>query len=597
LSSAGPGNRSLGHTLPTLEWCAVAALALAGLTMLHGRTLRSGFTRLPGDLGDTRFLLLVLEHGFRYLRGDALAQHFWSPAWEFFPSRNALAYSENLVGDLPLYVPLRLWGLDPTRAFGAWIVLCSLLNFWATVLLGRSLGLSRLGSGAAATLFAFGMPRSQQLNHVQLFPQFWTPLCFFALVASWRAWRANRWLAARLWVAGSLACIAGQVAAGVYLGDFLMLGLLALASLGAVRIATDGVARADVRHFVERTATAWLVGGALAATLLFPIGAAYGRAHRELGGRDWREVGLMLPRVVSYLAPNPGSTFYGWLNPLGAGLPLSWEHTMFAGFAPLIALAWLATAWWRRKLPVADWVVAATVGVWCLACLTTLYLGSYHGDPVSLWRLVRVLPGLDALRGVSRITMLELLPAGLAVGIAVTALMRSARRWQVVLGGLLAVLPLVENWSQCPANVSRDEILSRARAVPRASPRAAKSFSGAAARAIRHWSCTSTRCLPRWISGSQPSMDTPATNLRAGPSSIRKGPRPFDLRSGSLAREGPAPRSACLTEVVAACDDLDRERGGEDPIARFVENAIASDGGSGFSPSRERGQDLADLGF
>jgi hypothetical protein len=31
--------------------------------MLHGQTLRSGFTRLPGDLGDTRFILLVLEHG------------------------------------------------------------------------------------------------------------------------------------------------------------------------------------------------------------------------------------------------------------------------------------------------------------------------------------------------------------------------------------------------------------------------------------------------------------------------------------------------------------------------------------------------------
>jgi len=344
------------------------------------------------------------------------------------------------------------------------------------VLLGRSLGLSRLGSGTAATLFAFSMPRSQQLNHVQLIPQFWTPLCLFGLVASWRAWRANRSLAARLWAGFSLACVAGQVAAGVYLGDFLVLGLLALASLGAVRIATDSVARADVRHFVERTATAWLVGGAFAAALLFPIGAAYARAHRELGGRDWREVGLMLPRVVSYLAPYPGSTFYGWLKPFGAGLPVSWEHTMFAGFAPLIALAWLAMAGWRRKLPVAEWVVAATLGVWCLACLTTLYLGSYHGDPVSLWRLVSVLPGLDALRGVSRVTLLQLLPAGLAVGIAVTALMRSARRWQVVLGGLLAVLPLVENWSQCPANVSRDEILSRARAVADSVPTSCEVF-------------------------------------------------------------------------------------------------------------------------
>jgi hypothetical protein len=149
---------------------------------------------------------------------------------------------------------------------------------------------------------------------------------------------------------------------------------------------------------------------------------------------------------------------------------------MFAGCAPPIALAWLAIAYGRRKLPVAAWVAVVTVGVWCSACLVTLYLGSSKGSPISLWWLFWEIPGLDALRSVTRVTLLQMLPAGLAVGIAVTALMRSGHRWGVVLGGLLAVLPLVENWSRCPANVSRDQILSRAREVADAVPRSCEVF-------------------------------------------------------------------------------------------------------------------------
>ena len=433
--------------------------------MMHGRTLRSGFAWLPGDLGDTRFILLALEHGFRHLRGDLFDRALWSPAWAFFPHPDVLAYSENLIGDQLLYAPLRWIGLEPARAMGAWLVLCSLLNFATTALFGRTLRLSPLAAGAAATLFSFGMPRSQQLNHSQLMPQFWTPLCLLALVCSWRRWRESRLRAARLWAAVSVACALGQVTAGIYLGGFLLLGLLGLGALAAAEL-RHHPRRTEIAGFLRGTAATWLASAAVALAVLSPFVSAYSQAHRELGGRHEGEVMGLLPRFESYLLPHPGSLLYRWLAPLGAKLPLAHEHTMFAGFAPFLALAWLAMALWRRSpLPVPGWTASAALGAWGFLCFATLRFGSFHGSALSLWWLFHALPGLDALRALTRVAVLQLLAAGLALGIGVSALQRAHRHWLAAFAWLLAFAPLAENWSDCPTNVSRDEIVARARIV------------------------------------------------------------------------------------------------------------------------------------
>lgn len=460
-----------------IEWLATLSLAAAGLAMLHGRTLLSGFGRLPGDLGDTRFNLLLLEHGFRHLRGDAFHRDLWSPPFAFFPHAHVLAYGDNLLGNLPFYVPSRLLGLSPARAFGIWIVLCALLNFAAAVLLGRALGLSPLGAGAAATLFAFGMPRSAQLNHAQLLPHFWTPLCLFALVAAWRSWRAGRVWAARLWAIGGVAGAVAQVAAGIYLGAFLLLGCVALLPPGIVALRQDAMLRQAFTSFVRTTCAAWLAAAAAGIALLYPLAAGYAHAREELGGRGFGEVMGMLPRLASYLHPHPASVLYGWLSPLGADLPVPHEHSLFAGFAPLGALAWIAVSLGRKaSLSVPRGVAAAALGVWLFTFLATLRLGSYHGTAVSAWWLFHALPGLDALRAVSRVALLQLLAAGLALGIAVTALQRSARGFRLACAFLLAFAPLAESWCRCPADVSEGEIAARAGAVAERVPAGCAAF-------------------------------------------------------------------------------------------------------------------------
>ncbi len=454
------------------QWAAATAALLVGTGMLHGATVVSGLTRLPGDLGDTRFNLLVLEHGFRSLRGDAFDRDFWSPAFAFWPHPDVLAYSDNLAGDLLGYAPLRAMGLDPARAFALFLLLCTVLDFAATLALGRALGLSVLGASAAATLFAFGMPRSAQLNHAQLLPSFWTPLCFLCAVLSWRRWRAGRAWAARGFAALAAPCAVLQLAAGIYLGVFLLLGAAGVALGLAWHLFRRRERWAELTRFCRSTVAGWAIGGALGLALLWPLLAPYARARAELGGRPLAEVAGMLPRAASYLLPAPGSVPYHGLLRLSAYVPVPWEQALFAGFLPLVALVALAFRGRRRAgMPVDPAVPAAVLGLWWTSALATLFLGSWHGVPLSLWALLRHMPGLDALRAVSRVGVLELLGGGLAAGIVVTGLAR-----RPLLALLLALFPLAENWSRCPAPVTATEMSARVRRVEAAVPPGCRAF-------------------------------------------------------------------------------------------------------------------------
>ncbi|HUB08638.1 MAG TPA: hypothetical protein VMB50_16650, partial [Myxococcales bacterium] len=186
--------------------------------------------------------------------------------------------------------------------------------------------------------------------------------------------------------------------------------------------------------------------------------------HDELGGRPLSAIAGMLPRPTSYLLPSPGAVFYQPLTRLAANLPMAWEHTMFAGLAPLAALVFLALALWRRRpLPVSGGAAAAVLGLWGFTFVATLRVGSWHGVPLDLWCLLNAVPGLDSLRAVTRVGLVQLLAGGLAVGIGVTAL-----RARPGLALALALLPTVENWSRCPAGVTAAEVGARAAHVERA---------------------------------------------------------------------------------------------------------------------------------
>src|SRR5439155_20638717 len=100
----------------------------------------------------------------------------------FFPTTNAGAYSDILLGSAPVYWLFRMVRFEPDTAFQLWMVAVLLLDFVSMLLFLRNcVGLGLLSSALGAFLFAFGSPRLAQLGHQQLLPQFFTMFGLYGL--------------------------------------------------------------------------------------------------------------------------------------------------------------------------------------------------------------------------------------------------------------------------------------------------------------------------------------------------------------------------------------------------------------------------------
>ena len=414
-----------------LETVMIALIFLAGLWFFFGQLVLTKFDAVPGDLGDSRFNAIVLEHGYRYLGGDGWHRPLWSPKWSFFPHKDVLAYSDNLFGTLPLYVLARCVGLGELAAFDTWVVILTVANFASMVLLLRELGLSRLSAALGGFVFAFAMPRGQQLNHLQLFPQFFTPLCFFCLVKmrGLRPWTAY----------GAVGCAVLQLYAAIYVGWFLALAL----GIGATVTALIAVFSRDFRNSLSvRLRRLWL--HAIAAALvgmvvLLPLGFHYMRALREVGPRNYDEISGMLPRVTSYLLPADYTALYHpWMLKLKQGLPVAHEQVMFAGFLVMLSASIMLVSLTLkpRRIAANAWN-CVWIAIWLGTVFATLFVNG------SLWNVLhRVIPGGGAIRAVSRVVLLQLLPLGAATAWVANWI---EKRAGVVVAALFAVLVVVEN--------------------------------------------------------------------------------------------------------------------------------------------------------
>ncbi|WP_243311386.1 DUF7024 domain-containing protein [Fundidesulfovibrio agrisoli] len=420
--------------------------------------------RIPGDLGDSRFNMYILEHGWRWLTGQAPS--FWSAPF-YYPAPDVTAYSDSHLGTLPFYAALRWAGLGREAAFPAWMALCSAFSFFACYGALRRLGAGLAGAAAGAWVFAFGLPVAGQLNHAQLLPRFCVPIAFAAWAAFLRGGAAGP-------LALALGALVWQTYCGIYLGYFLglCLGLMTAAHLlaGGGEPATAWragfAARLAVISGGWRGLPARLALLLAAGAALVPLFAPYIRASRALGMRQASEIEAMLPRLLSWFNA-PQSLWWSWATDFSSRLPLAHEHPLFPGLAPLLALAALPLlaligrdSLARRAMPF--W--------WCfaLAAILTLHAGGH-----SLYMLlVSAAPGVGAIRSVTRIALVLLFPLAVALAVGVTALERRLRqraaagsRFSVVLVAALAGLVLLEQAHLPLASYSLAEARARLEAV------------------------------------------------------------------------------------------------------------------------------------
>lgn len=366
-------------------------LGTIGIWMTFYPTLQSGFSFTQTDPGDSWLVNYFLEHSFQMLANSNYKGELWSPSF-FYPYKNILAFSENLFGSAPVYWLFRSF-YSSDIAFQLWMIAVCILNFFSFAFLMRKYQVGHILSALGAFLFAFSMPRITQLGHQQLLPQFFTP---FVFLASWEFVKHPT----RKRLALLLLLTYLQVLAGIYLGWFLLFGLLIFFGItyGLYSEArTKLIAYWRSNYIATITITlSWL---ALMFITLFP----YLEAKSVLGGRAYSDVDSMLPRISSWFAVQPGSLWSSLLGWVSKDLPMVNEHFMFAGFTIIVLTGLCIHTLLHRKGVLTSersWIVKISLLVFiAIFCLSLrLPFG------ISLWKIVyEVIPGASVIRAVTRI--------------------------------------------------------------------------------------------------------------------------------------------------------------------------------------------------
>src|SRR5215469_4708809 len=387
----------------------VAALALGFAALLPYVGIR--FDYFPGDLIDGRLCMYLLEHGYKWLSGQAA--HSFFDASFFYPVRGTLAYSDNYLGQLWFYAPWRWLGLDRETSFQAWFLIGFGLNFAAAAWVFTRLRFHWFAALLGAYIFTFSQVALAQTSaaHGQLLYRFAIPLAWYFLY---------RFLEGFSWKDLSLCLffLAWQFYCSMYEGYFLMIFLAAFALMTAIR-------KPIIRNYlVQATPSSTTAQATVILGFLIAVGAVLrpyiqSAADQEFMAARRAELLTMLPRPISYLLSWPGSYETGWLFE-HASVPMKHEHVMFVGLIPWACVIFLLVTTRRSGRHPA---VAPAI----LALLSMIVLTLYVNG-LSFYLLLVHMPVVPGIRSVTRCILILLLPFSIAVAQGVALCQRRFER-------------------------------------------------------------------------------------------------------------------------------------------------------------------------
>jgi hypothetical protein len=292
----------------TKRWAHSACLvAYTVLTAILGRDVLAQLgTSVANDAGDPLLTTAILHWNARHIQ---LTETWWQfPV--FYPTRDALAFSEHLLGLSVIATPIDWLTGDALATYNLSMLLTFPLSAAAMYSLTYRLTGSVGGAFIAGLAYGFAPYRISHLPHVQFLAAFWAPLALLGLHAYVESGR-RRWL-----VLYGLAWML-QVAANVYC-LFLLSILVGLWGVWFV------LARRN-----------WRAAGMIAATTavaslpLSPILYKYFSVHTFHGfERSLDEIRLYGADLAAVLCAPSSLTFWGWIRVACRG-----EGELFPGVA------------------------------------------------------------------------------------------------------------------------------------------------------------------------------------------------------------------------------------------------------------------------
>jgi hypothetical protein len=307
---------------PVAAWVLAAAFYVALTVALTWPLVTQLADVLPHDLGDP-----VLNAWIIWWNAHAvpLTERWWN-APIFFPSNGALAFSETLLGLLPITAPIQWSGGSPITAYNV----AFLLTFPLSALAAHALVLRLTGRHDAAVIaglvYGFNPFRIAHFPQIQVMTSYWMPLSLLGLHAYATNGKA-RWL-----VIFGAAWLMQALSNGYYLLFFpVLIGLW---------LAWFALSRAFARRLLVIVA-AWIV----ASLPLVPLLWGYRRIHAAFSfQRGVGEINVFGADVSSLLDASPLLKFWH----------LEWFHQaegeLFPGFTAIALVVLLLIHWlWTSK--------------------------------------------------------------------------------------------------------------------------------------------------------------------------------------------------------------------------------------------------------
>lgn len=310
---------------PLRALTAPLALYTALTAILTLPLLRSFASVFPHDAGDPVLNTWILWWSTRRVP----LTHAWWNAPMFFPTANAMAFSEVLVGLLPISAPVQLATQSPLVSYNAAFLLSFPLCGFAAYALALEITGRRDAALGAGLAFAFAPYRITQLGHLQMLSYYWAPLSLVGL---------HRYLRTR--TLGSLALFGSAWLMQSLSNGYAMFHVAVLLALWIVWFLRSPRAILPV-------AIAWLVF----ALPLVPILLTYERVHTALHlVRDINEIKRSGADLVGFFSAPPDSLMWGGRLPTASN-----ETAVFPGLT-VIGLAVVAWALRARRARWDLWV-------------------------------------------------------------------------------------------------------------------------------------------------------------------------------------------------------------------------------------------------
>jgi hypothetical protein len=368
-------------------------------------------------------------------RQDALL-NVWITAWDghqllndplslfdaniFYPYPRTLAYSELLLGNGLLALPITAATGNPVLGYNAALLLSFVLSGLGTYLLVLRLTRSPGAGLVAGTIFAFSAYRMTNLAQAQLLTTQWMPFALLALLQLMRQPKAR-------YVAAFVLFFCLQALSSFY---YAILLAMAVAGLVVWRLAVCAWLRVKGRApdsaLLRRVALHLLVAVALCALIVLPFALPYFQVQRELGfERSLADNEPFSASLRQYAMVPPGSAIHGWWLPSDE-TPVAGGYAVDALFPGLVALALSLWGLLRGRGRMRWFFLLLALVSAILSFGPRLYLapGEPSGLEVALpyaW-LYAVVPGFKALRAPVRFDALVMLSLAVLAGYGFAAI-------------------------------------------------------------------------------------------------------------------------------------------------------------------------------